>query len=50
MQGANDLGIPLPQTAFCQQLFNAAEAAGEGDLDHSAAVKALERLASHSLD
>jgi len=40
LQGANELGIPLPQTAFCQQFFNAADAAGEADLDHSAAVKA----------
>jgi len=49
LEGASELGLSLPQTAFCQQLLNAAEGAGEGGLDHSAIVKALERLASHSL-
>lgn len=46
---ADEMGLSLPQTAACQQLLNAAEGAGEGDLDHSALVKALERLASHSV-
>lgn len=49
MQGANDLGLSLPQTAFCQQLLNAARGNGEGDLDHSGLIRQLERLAGHSL-
>lgn len=43
------LGLPLPQTALCQQLFMAAQAAGDQGLDHSALVKSLERLANHSM-
>ncbi len=49
LDGGDSLGLTLPQTAFCQQLMNSAKAAGEGDLDHSALVKALERLSSHAL-
>jgi 2-hydroxy-3-oxopropionate reductase len=49
LASANALGLPLPQTAFCQQMFNAACAAGEGELDHSVLVRSLERLASHAL-
>jgi 2-hydroxy-3-oxopropionate reductase len=49
LESANALGLPLPQTAFCQQMLNAACAAGEGGLDHSALVRSLERLASHAL-
>ncbi|WEK46477.1 MAG: 2-hydroxy-3-oxopropionate reductase [Candidatus Andeanibacterium colombiense] len=49
LAGADELGIPLPQTAFCEQLLNTARGNGEGGLDHSAIVKQLERLAGHSL-
>lgn len=49
LSGANELGLSLPQTAFCQQLLNAAVGNGEGDLDHAAIVKQLERLAGHVL-
>jgi len=49
LEGANELGVPLPQTAQCQQLFNALIAAEEGALDHSALVHAYERLAGHEL-
>lgn len=49
LASANALALPLPFTAFCQQLLNAACAAGDGELDHSALVRALERLASHAL-
>lgn len=50
LSGANELGLPMPQTAFCQQLLNSARGNGEGGLDHSAIVKQLERLAGHSLE
>jgi len=49
LSGADELGVPLPQTAFCQQLLNSARGNDEGDLDHSAIVKQLERLAGHTL-
>jgi len=49
LAGGNELGLPLPQTAFCQQLLNSARGNGEGGLDHSAIVKQLERLAGHHL-
>jgi 2-hydroxy-3-oxopropionate reductase len=49
LASANALALALPQTAFCQQLFNAACAAGEGELDHAALIRPLERLASHGL-
>ena len=49
LAGASELGLSLPQTAFCQELLNAARGNGEGDLDHSAIVRQLERLAGHEL-
>ncbi len=47
LAAAKDLGVALPNTALAQQMFSAVAAAGGGDLDHSALVKALEGLASH---
>lgn len=49
LEGASELGVSLPQTAQCQQLFNALVAAGDGGLDHSALVRAYERLAAHEV-
>jgi 2-hydroxy-3-oxopropionate reductase len=49
LEGANELAVPLPQTAQCQQLLNALVAAGEGGLDHSALVRVYERLAAHEI-
>ncbi len=49
LSGGDALGLALPQTSFCQQLLNSAKGNGEGDLDHSAIVKQLERLAGHKL-
>lgn len=49
LAGGAQLGMPMPQTAFCQQLLNSARGNGESDLDHSAIVRQLERLAGHSL-
>jgi 2-hydroxy-3-oxopropionate reductase len=49
LAGARALQLPLPQTAHCQELFNASFAAGEGGLDDSALVKVIERLAGHEI-
>jgi 2-hydroxy-3-oxopropionate reductase len=49
LAGGRDLGIALPATALAQQLFSATVAQGGGALDHSAMVKALERLSAIEL-
>ena len=41
---ASELGLGLPGTSLAHQLFNAVEAAGEGDEGTQALVKSLERL------
>ena len=47
LQSGKELGVALPNTASTQQLFSACVAAGAGQLDHSALVKALEIMAAH---
>ena len=49
LSGAKSLGVSLPNTAACQQLFNAAVAAGGGSWDHSGVVRILEGLAHHEI-
>ena len=49
LQGAKELGISLPATSTCQQLFNAVVASGGAALDHSGMVQALETLAAHPI-
>jgi 2-hydroxy-3-oxopropionate reductase len=49
LSAARALQMSLPNTASAQELFNACAAAGEGASDHSALVKAIERLANHDL-
>ena len=49
LQGARCLGVSLPNTASCQELFNAAVAAGGAAWDHSGMVRVLERLACHEI-
>jgi 2-hydroxy-3-oxopropionate reductase len=49
LAGARALGLSLPSTAIAQELFNSCRAAGEARRDHSALVRALERLACHEL-
>ena len=49
LAGAKELGISLPATSTCQQLFNAVVAAGGAGLDHSGMVTALETLAAHPI-
>ena len=45
LQSGRELGVPLPNTASAQQLLSACVAMGGADWDHSALVRALERLA-----
>ena len=49
LQGARSLALSLPNTATCQELFNAAVAAGGAAWDHSGMVRVLERLACHEI-
>jgi 2-hydroxy-3-oxopropionate reductase len=49
LSGARALGISLPNTATCQELFNACAAHGGSAWDHSAMVRALEMLANHDI-
>ena len=49
LEAARELGVSLPNTAAAQELFNAVKALEGGDLDHSAMVLALERLADHKI-
>jgi hypothetical protein len=44
LDGAKTLGVSLPNTATCQELFNACVANGLGKSDHSAMVRAIELL------
>ncbi|MBD5653955.1 MAG: NAD-binding protein, partial [Candidatus Eremiobacteraeota bacterium] len=49
LSGARALGVSLPNTATCQELFNACAAHGGAAWDHSALVRALELLADHAV-
>jgi len=49
LQAGRSMGLSLPNTATAQELFNAIAAQGGSDLDHSALVLALERLANHTV-
>ncbi len=49
LESARSLGLSLPNTAIAQELFNAVAAQGGSDLDHSAMVLALEKLANHTV-
>jgi len=49
LQGARSLGMSLPGTAVAQELFNAVSADGNIDLDHSALVTALEKMANYKV-
>jgi 2-hydroxy-3-oxopropionate reductase len=46
---ARILGVSLPSTAVCHELFNSSNARGDSDLDHSALVRSLEILAAHQV-
>jgi 2-hydroxy-3-oxopropionate reductase len=49
LAGARELGVALPQTANAAQLMQAGAAHGDAELDHSALVRALERMANHTV-
>jgi 2-hydroxy-3-oxopropionate reductase len=49
LESARTMGLSLPNTAMAQELFNSIAAHGGSDLDHSAMVQALERLANHTV-
>lgn len=49
LQGAKSMGVSLPNTATAQELFNSCVANGGAKSDHSAMVKALERMANHEV-
>jgi 2-hydroxy-3-oxopropionate reductase len=49
LSGARALGVSLPNTATCQELFNSCAANGGGAWDHSALVRALELMANFEI-
>jgi 2-hydroxy-3-oxopropionate reductase len=49
LAGARAMGLSLPNTATAQELFNACVASGGAKWDHSAMVRALERMANHEV-
>jgi 2-hydroxy-3-oxopropionate reductase len=49
LSGARAMGMSLPNTATAQELFNSCVANGGAKWDHSALVKALERMANHEI-
>ena len=49
LSNARKLGLSLPNTATCQELFNACAANGGSGWDHSGMVRALEMLAKHEV-
>jgi 2-hydroxy-3-oxopropionate reductase len=49
LSGARAMGVSLPNTSTAQQLFNACVAAGGAKWDHSAMVRALEKMANHDV-
>jgi 2-hydroxy-3-oxopropionate reductase len=50
LENAKALGVALPNTATCQELFNACAANGLSKSDHSAMVRAIELLANHQIN
>jgi len=49
LAGARAMGMSLPNTATAQQLFNSCVASGGAKWDHSAMVRALEKMANHEV-
>jgi 2-hydroxy-3-oxopropionate reductase len=49
LSAARQIGLSLPNTATAQELFNACAANGGKAWDHSAMVRALEKLANFEI-
>jgi 2-hydroxy-3-oxopropionate reductase len=49
LAGARALGVFLPNTATCQELFNACSAQGGAKWDHSGLLRALELMSGHEV-
>lgn len=49
LASAKQLGVSLPNTATAQQLFNSRAAHGGKAWDHSAMLRALEKLANFEI-
>jgi 2-hydroxy-3-oxopropionate reductase len=49
LDSARAIGVSLPNTANAQELFNACVAQGGRDWDHSAMIRAIERLANFDI-
>ncbi len=49
LAAARRLGLSLPATSMVQELYNSVSADGGTELDHSALVTALERMANHTV-
>jgi len=49
LSSARAIGVSLPNTATCQELFNACAAHDGSDWDHSAMVRALEMMANFEI-
>jgi 2-hydroxy-3-oxopropionate reductase len=49
LTAARALKLSLPNTATCQELFNACAARGGDQWDHSGMIRALEELANHAI-
>lgn len=49
LDSARALGVALPNTASCAQLFSVIAAQGDASLDHSALIKAIETMSNHAL-
>ncbi len=45
LSAAREMGMALPNTAVAQQMFSTVVAQGGADLDHSALIRAIERMA-----
>jgi 2-hydroxy-3-oxopropionate reductase len=49
LSAARAIGLSLPNTATCQELFNACAARGGSAWDHAAMVRALEIMANFEI-
>ena len=49
LETGRDLGVAMPVTAIVQEFLTALAADGGADLDHSAIIQVLERLANHRM-